>query len=195
MYANVLTRLAVFLMALTLLAAGCAKKPVAEESAMTEQPTEIEMQQDEPAGFSEQQIDETAGSMDSSAASGYSAADAARAAEEAATSGLQRIHFDFDQYVLTEAAKSTLVSNAGLLRAAPAIDVVIEGHCDERGSDEYNLALGEKRALATKNYLVSLGVAEDRMRIISYGEEMPLDPASTKDAWAQNRRAEFKIQR
>ncbi|MCK4502787.1 MAG: OmpA family protein, partial [Desulfuromonadales bacterium] len=94
-----------------------------------------------------------------------------------------------------DAAKSILVSNAGLLRAAPAVKVLIEGHCDERGSDEYNLALGEKRALATKNYLVSLGVAADRMNVISYGEEMPIDSAQTKEAWAKNRRANFKVKR
>jgi len=117
------------------------------------------------------------------------------AAERAAQSGLQRIHFDFDQYVLTDEAKAILVSNAALLAAAPGVNIQIEGHCDERGSDEYNLALGEKRALATKSYLVSLGVADSQMSVISYGEEMPLDPAGTPEAWAMNRRAEFKIKR
>jgi len=93
------------------------------------------------------------------------------------------------------AAKQILQSNADLLTVAPAVKVLIEGHCDERGSDEYNLALGEKRALATKSYLVSLGVAAGRMGVISYGEEMPIDPASTSAAWAQNRRANFKVKR
>ena len=185
-----LTRLVVMLFALALLASGCAKKPVAEETTMTEQPAQVEIEQQQPAGVVEQQV--------SDSASGQSAADAAAAAsaaERAAASGLQRIHFDFDQYVLTDEAKSTLVNNAGLLRAAPAVNTPTEGHCDERGSDEYNLAVGEKRALATKNYLVSLGVAADRMSVISYGEEMPLDPARTKEAWAKNRRADFKLKR
>jgi peptidoglycan-associated lipoprotein len=186
-----ITRLVVMLFALTLLASGCAKKPVAEQSSMTEQPAQVEMQQQEPAAVAEQTVSDSA-ATDTAA---YDAAAAARAAERAAASGLNRIYFDFDQYVLTDAAKSTLVSNAGLLRAAPAIKVMIEGHCDERGSDEYNLALGEKRALATKNYLVSLGVAAERMNVISYGEEMPLDTARTKEAWAKNRRSEFKIKR
>ncbi|MDX2480807.1 MAG: OmpA family protein, partial [Desulfuromusa sp.] len=104
-------------------------------------------------------------------------------------------HFDFDQYVLTDAAKSTLVSNAGLLRAAPVVKVFIEGHCDEGGYAEYNQALGEKRGLATKNYMVSLGVAAERMSVISYGEEMPIDSARTTEAWAKNRRANFKVKR
>ena len=184
------TRLVVMLFALTLLASGCAKKPVAEETTMTEQPAQVEIQQQQPAGVVEQQVsDSSAGQMAADAEA------AARAAERAAASGLARIHFDFDQYVLTDDAKQTLVNNAGLLKAAPAVKIMIEGHCDERGSDEYNLALGEKRALATKNYLVSLGVEADRMSIISYGEEMPLDPARTNEAWAKNRRADFKIKR
>ena len=178
-----ITRLVVMLFALTLLASGCAKKPVAEQPA---EPTQVEVTQEQPAAVTEQAVTDT---------SAYDAAAAARAAERAAAKGLERIHFDFDQYVLTDSAKSTLVSNAGLLRAAPAIKVLIEGHCDERGSDEYNLALGDKRALATKDYLVTLGVAADRMSIISYGEEMPIDSAHTKEAWAKNRRANFKVKR
>ena len=75
------------------------------------------------------------------------------------------------------------------------VQVVIEGHCDERGSDEYNLALGESRALAAKNYLVSLGINENRLSVISYGEEKPAVMGSDEEAWAQNRRAEFKAVR
>ncbi|MDX2478823.1 MAG: peptidoglycan-associated lipoprotein Pal [Desulfuromusa sp.] len=186
MFKSTITRLVLTLFVLTLLASGCAKKPVAEEATMTEEPA-VEMQQQEPAAVVEQQVTDTAPA--------YDAAAVARAAEIAASSGLEMIHFDFDQYVLTDAAKSTLVSNAGLLRAAPVVKVLIEGHCDERGSDEYNLALGEKRGLATKNYLVSLGVAAGRLSVISYGEEMPLDPGTSEAAWAKNRRAEFKVQR
>ncbi len=185
-----ITRLLVMLCVLTLLlASGCAKKPVVEQPVAAPESTQVEMTQQQPAAVTEQAVTDTA------ATNAYDAAAAARAAERAASKGLARIHFDFDQYVLTPAAKSILVSNAGLLRAAPAVKVLIEGHCDERGSDEYNLALGEKRALAAKNYLVSLGVAADRMSVISYGEEMPIDPAHTKEAWAKNRRANFKVKR
>jgi len=188
MLKSTITRLVVMLFVLTLLASGCAKKPAADEQAgTTDQTTQMDQQQ--PAGVDEQAVTDTA--YDTA----YDAEAAARNAERAAAKGLEPIHFDFDQYVLTDASKSILVNNAGLLRAAPAVKVLIEGHCDERGSDEYNLALGEKRALATKNYLVSLGVVAERMSVISYGEEMPLDSAHTKEAWAKNRRANFKVKR
>ena len=183
MLKSTITRLVLMLFVLTLLAAGCAKKPVAEEPAVTES---TQMEQQQPAAVVEEQAVKEAP---------FDAEAAARNAERAAAKGLEMIHFDFDQYVLTDTAKSILVNNAGLLRAAPAVKILIEGHCDERGSDEYNLALGEKRALATQNYLVSLGVPVERMSVISYGEEMPLDPAHTKAAWAKNRRASFKVKR
>lgn len=179
---NLSTRLLVMLFVLTLLVAGCAKKPVAEEPVVTE-PTEVAVvEEQQPAVVVEQPVAET------------SAPDPAQVALEA-LSGLMRIYFDFDQYVLTDAAKQGLANNAKLLKAAPSVMVKIEGHCDERGSDEYNLALGEKRALATKNYLASLGVEASRMSIISYGEEMPLDSGKNEMAWSKNRRAEFKVKR
>lgn len=106
---------------------------------------------------------------------------------------LQMIHFEFDKYRLTEEAKAVLDENARSLRANSGMKIRIEGHCDERGTVEYNLALGEKRAQAAKNYLVSLGIAENRITIISYGKERPLDPSSNEDAWAKNRRDEFII--
>jgi len=107
-------------------------------------------------------------------------------------SALEKIHFDFDQYTLTAEAQAILVNNADYLKANPDQKVRIEGYCDERGSDEYNLALGQRRALAAMNYLVSLGIAPERLSVISYGEEMPLDPSGTEEAYALNRRAEFK---
>ena len=106
--------------------------------------------------------------------------------------GMKRIHFDFDQFTLSAEARQVLGENAKYLNSMTDVQVVIEGHCDERGSDEYNLALGESRALAAKNYLVSLGVNAKRLSVISYGEEKPLVKASGEEAWAQNRRAEFK---
>jgi peptidoglycan-associated lipoprotein len=106
--------------------------------------------------------------------------------------GMERIHFDFDQFTLSADSRRILGDNAKYLSANSAVQVVIEGHCDDRGSDEYNLALGESRALAAKNYLVSLGVSAKRLSVISYGEEKPLVNAANEEAWAQNRRAEFK---
>jgi peptidoglycan-associated lipoprotein len=109
-----------------------------------------------------------------------------------AVQGLERVHFEFDQFTLTDEARATLNRNAAYLRANDGFKVVIEGHTDERGSDEYNLALGERRASAARQYLVSLGVDGSRLSIISFGEEKPLVDQSNEQAWAQNRRAEFK---
>ncbi|MDD3801673.1 peptidoglycan-associated lipoprotein Pal [Desulfuromonas thiophila] len=116
------------------------------------------------------------------------------AAAPAATAELQRIHFDFDQHVLRPDARETLQQNARYLEINPQTGLVIEGHCDERGSDEYNLALGERRAKAAAEYLKALGIAPERLRTLSYGEEMPLVRASNEEAWAMNRRAEFNPQ-
>ena len=106
--------------------------------------------------------------------------------------GLERVFFAFDQFTLDEDAKRTLERNAEYLRRHPDVRVQIEGHCDERGSTEYNLALGERRAQAVKEYLVKLGISPGRMEVISYGEENPLDPGTGERAWARNRRAEFR---
>ena len=106
--------------------------------------------------------------------------------------GMESVYFDFDQFTLSAAARDTLADNAKYLQMNDGVQVVIEGHCDERGSDEYNLALGESRAIAAKNYLVSLGVSAKRLSVISYGEEKPAVKGSGESAWAKNRRAEFK---
>ncbi len=106
---------------------------------------------------------------------------------------LKDVHFAFDRYDLTITAQTMLRENAEWLRANPGMQIIVEGHCDERGSNEYNLALGERRAETVKNYLVSLGIDESRMRAISYGEEMPLDPASNEAAWAKNRRGHLLV--
>ncbi|MDX9708000.1 MAG: peptidoglycan-associated lipoprotein Pal [Trichloromonas sp.] len=106
--------------------------------------------------------------------------------------GMKTINFEFDSYVLSEGSKAILQQNAQWMKANPNANIVIEGHCDERGSDEYNMALGENRARAARNYLVSLGVAPESLSIVSYGEEKPVAFGSNEAAWAQNRRAEFK---
>ncbi|PLX42439.1 MAG: peptidoglycan-associated lipoprotein [Deltaproteobacteria bacterium] len=106
---------------------------------------------------------------------------------------LNTIFFDFDKSDITSEAAATLDANKDNLLSYPAARVRIEGHCDERGTNEYNLALGERRANATKRYLADAGVDPNRMDTISYGEERPVDPASNEAAWAKNRRAEFKV--
>jgi peptidoglycan-associated lipoprotein len=102
---------------------------------------------------------------------------------------LADIHFDYDRYDLDESARSTLQQNADWLKSNPSARVEVEGHCDERGTVEYNLALGAKRAKATKDYLVSLGVPADRLSTISYGEELPLCRDTSEDCYQRNRRA------
>jgi peptidoglycan-associated lipoprotein len=99
----------------------------------------------------------------------------------------ERVFFELDQSTLTSAARATLDRQAAWLRTYPAVRVVIEGNADERGTREYNLALGARRAAAVKDYLVSLGVAANRVETISYGKERPIDPRSTEEAWALNR--------
>jgi peptidoglycan-associated lipoprotein len=104
---------------------------------------------------------------------------------------LQTVNFDYDKYDLTSVAMDILSINARGLREHPETQVLIEGHCDERGTVEYNLALGDKRAKAVKDYLVGLGIDGSRLSTITYGKERPLDTGRNEAAWAKNRRAEF----
>ena len=103
------------------------------------------------------------------------------------------IHFEFDQYRILDEDISTLERIAGWMRDNPDARVLIEGHCDERGTNEYNMALGEQRALAARRYLVGLGIDSERLTTISYGEERPLALGDNEAAWAQNRRGHFVV--
>jgi peptidoglycan-associated lipoprotein len=105
----------------------------------------------------------------------------------------ENINFDFDKSELKPEARAILVKKAEWLRSNPEFSVRIEGHCDERGTNEYNLALGERRANAAWKFLNALGISGSRMTTISYGEERPADPRHNETAWAQNRRDEFKL--
>ena len=106
---------------------------------------------------------------------------------------LKDIHFDFDKYHIRPQDVEILKENAEILKKFSSLKIQIEGHCDERGTNEYNLALGERRANSAKNYLISLGISPDRISTISYGEERPLDPGHNEEAWAKNRSAHFVI--
>lgn len=105
--------------------------------------------------------------------------------------GLQTIYFDYNSFTLRSDALQTLRANAELIKRVPGVVIQIEGHCDERGTQEYNLALGEKRALATREHLMNLGISGDRMITISYGEEDPVAMGHDESSWGQNRRGEF----
>jgi len=104
------------------------------------------------------------------------------------------IFFAFDSFELTPESRAVLTSKADTLKKYSLFSIVIEGHCDERGTSEYNLALGERRAKAASEFLSQLGITGDRMTIVSYGKERPLDPTKGESAWSKNRRDEFKIQ-
>jgi peptidoglycan-associated lipoprotein len=112
---------------------------------------------------------------------------------EVETLTLERIHFEFDQAGLTAQAKEILARNAQILRENPTVKIRLEGHCDSRGSTEYNLALGERRAEAVAKYLQNLGVKAGNLITVSLGEEKPVNPAETESAWAENRRAEHVV--
>ena len=108
-------------------------------------------------------------------------------------SPLKPVFFGVDSADLDEAGRATAAENAEVLKKYASWVVTLEGHCDERGTPEYNLALGERRAVAVKTFLVSLGVSPDRVRTVSYGKEFPFDPAKTDDAYSKNRRGHFVI--
>jgi len=106
---------------------------------------------------------------------------------------IEDIHFDFDKYNIQPGARLILKRNYEVLQEVPNAEVLIEGHCDERGTVEYNLALGQRRANAARDYLISLGMDAGRVSTVSYGEERPLDPSHNEDAWAKNRRCHFVL--
>ena len=118
----------------------------------------------------------------------------AMSAEEIEKSGLlAEVYFDFDKADVREADRATLAKNADALKKFDFLRVTVEGHCDERGTVEYNLALGERRAKSAYDYLVSLGVPAERLKTVSYGKEVPVCAQSSEDCWQKNRRAHFTV--
>jgi peptidoglycan-associated lipoprotein len=108
-------------------------------------------------------------------------------------SPLKPVFFQYDSDTLDDEARKVLTENAAVLKSNGTWTITVEGHCDERGTAEYNLALGDRRALAARDYLVSLGVAPDRLSTVSYGKEFPFDAGHTESSWLQNRRAHFLL--
>jgi peptidoglycan-associated lipoprotein len=108
-------------------------------------------------------------------------------------SPLKPVFFSLDSAELDDAGRAVATANAAVLKKYTTWGITVEGHCDERGTAEYNLALGERRAVAVKTYLSSLGVSPDRIRVVSYGKEFPFDMGHTEEAWAKNRRGHFVI--
>jgi len=185
-----------------LVSGGCAKKDMvkAEEPmpavqaappAASELPRSTQRDEAKPAPLETVPMAETP-TADTSAVKQESPQQAGMQAADL-QSGLQKIYFNFDSADLSAESRSALSKNAEMLAKEPSLKVSIEGNCDERGSDDYNMALGERRAQAARNYLVNLGVQPERLSVISYGEEKPVDQGHDEAAWAKNRRDEFVI--
>lgn len=174
-----------------LLAIGCAKKP--EPVPEPEGPTPEELEQARLDSIAE---------VERLAAERAAAEEAARReaeerarleAEQAAKASLKVIYFDFDKSNLRPDAREAAEFNAGVLAQYTDWSVLIEGHCDERGTDEYNLALGERRAVTVKDFFIDYGIDVTRITTVSFGEERPMDSGHNEDAWAKNRRAALVI--
>ena len=128
-------------------------------------------------------------SSSSGSSSSGSAAASSTSAEDALAAIGNTVYFDYDSSALSGNAQGTLLRQAGFLNANPALTITIEGHCDERGTREYNLALGERRASAARDFLLAQGVDQARIKVISYGKERPVVSGSTESSWSKNRRA------
>ena len=116
-----------------------------------------------------------------------------KAAVQEMVQNFSKVHFEFDSSELASDSLDALKANAGIMQKFTGIRVEIQGHADERGTTEYNLALGQKRATAVRDYLVNMGVADSRLKIVSYGEERPAVSGHSETAWSENRRAEFRV--
>ncbi len=173
-----------------LLFGGCAKKATTTGEAGTGVPLE-QIQGQEQAGAGEGNIQE--GVVGSE---GIREPGSKTAISEGRTSApFLPVYFDFDRYTIRPDMISRMEHNAKVMLDHPDIKVEIQGNCDERGTNEYNLALGEKRAKAARDYMVNMGVDPGRISIVSLGEEKPLDPGHNEEAWAKNRRDDFVIYR
>lgn len=178
--------LSLLLLAATSLAAcGKKKAPVSPVTAQTVAPAPSAVAVAPASARDLDAADKTESPLDG---------DLAAAMQHAYAKGLLGdVYFDFDEAALRADARDRLAKNAEFLRSRPEFEIAIEGHCDERGTSEYNLALGERRAQAARDYLISMGVAANRMRSISYGEERPTCRESTEGCWQLNRRAHFVL--
>jgi peptidoglycan-associated lipoprotein len=179
---------------------SCSRKEIKGEGVTTTPPTSTEdeagakkrVRIKEPESSSDQGLKERALSEEEARRMKEEAQRIKVAAEKARFES-EDIPFEFDQYILSDKAKQILDKKAGWLKDFPATKVQVEGHCDERGSAEYNLALGQKRADVILQYLISLGINGNRLSTISYGKEKPLDPGQTEEAWAKNRRGHLVL--
>jgi peptidoglycan-associated lipoprotein len=184
------SRFAIALLVATVTLAACSRKRPAPPPQPTADTSEAERARRDSIARAE-------AARRDSLARAQADADRLRAEREAAASLrntlLAKIFFEFDSDALTDEATAALNAKLAVLTANPRVTMRIAGHADERGSDEYNLALGQRRAAAAKRYLTQRGIQENRIEVISYGEERPAVPGHDESAWTQNRRDEFEI--
>ena len=193
----------IFVLCLGLFLAGCPKKQVvvnrdqsslqrSEEAARLEREREArEAKEKELARLREEELKKpTGGELEKTL---VTKKEPGIEGEVFETKLLKDVHFDFDKYDIRRVDEAVLKENAGLLKNNPKMKIQIEGHCDERGTVEYNLALGERRANNTKKFLVFLGIPSDRISTISFGKERPFDKGHHEEAWAKNRRAHIVV--
>jgi len=198
----IILTLVVFACSSIFLLSSCAKKQVvAEEEEVTAPPEEVaEVEEEEPSieiEFREEEEEEVevAERVEIERPEEVELAERREALPEIEDARLEgeSIYFDFDKSFIKPEYRAALSEKAGILKDNRNIYIRIEGNCDERGTNEYNIALGERRANSAKSFLVSLGISSDRIEIISYGEERPLFLGHDEDSWARNRRDDFVI--
>ncbi|HBI14774.1 MAG TPA: peptidoglycan-associated lipoprotein Pal [Desulfobulbaceae bacterium] len=182
-----------FALSLPLLA-GCAKDPVAPYPGGPGKDIEYAPPQYSEEGPREETLDASGRAGGGRGLPGDQNSDEYKRLHGRSSEQFLPIYFDFDQATIRADQFATLDKNADYLKDNPSIRIVIEGNCDERGTNEYNLALGERRALSAKTYLIETGVQESQMRTMSYGEERPLFAGQDESSWAQNRRDDFVLE-
>lgn len=185
----ILRRFVAPVMAATLLVAACKKEPPPPPAPTG--PSEEELARRRADSIAAARAAAEAAARERAAAEERAARERATAAARATLE--EMVFFDYDKSDIREDAAAVLRRKADVLRASPQVQIRIAGHADERGSTEYNLALGNRRAESVRQFLAGFGLPESRFAIISYGEEQPLERASNESAWARNRRAEFQI--
>jgi len=175
--------IAIMILSLVSITVGCAKKAAPKEEEV-QAPAKQEIAVEQPTLAPEKEKEEAQVTATSPKTS---LEESIKAFQD------QMIYFDFDKFNLSAESRDILSQKAAFLKANPDLTIQIQGNCDERGTTEYNLALGERRAKAAQDYLVSLGISASRISTISYGKEKPIDPGHTEEAWAKNRNDQFVI--
>ncbi len=185
------TALVLCSLCLTVLAACAPSPPPVEDPYLPPpDPSSAQAGQDDPGSISEGNLAQGGGAGRDA---GQGSLEALREGTSPATGALKDVYFDFDRSDLGAEAREVLQNNSDWIRQNPGISIEIEGHADNRGTTEYNLALGARRAQAVKDYLVTLGNAPGRLTTVSYGEELPVCGASSEECWRKNRRAHFVV--